>query len=182
METYVFWPVAVLALLSGLGMVMARNPVHSALMLVLNFFAIAVFYVLLDAHFLAAAQVIVYAGAIMVLFLFVIMLTGVQREEDQDEPIKMQRPLALLCVVALAGILVLVMRTTFGTVRFGDLTEANRSGNTQGLGRTLFSNYLLPFEITSILLLVAAIGVIVLARRRAPSEDDREDAGGDDSP
>ncbi|MBI4727989.1 MAG: NADH-quinone oxidoreductase subunit J [Acidobacteria bacterium] len=171
MEKYLFWVMAVTALLSGLGMVMARNAVHSALMLVVNFFALAVFYVLLGAHFLAAVQIIVYAGAIMVLFLFVIMLMGVQREEPADEPIRFQRPLALLAGGALGGLLVFVIRTSFGLARFAEQAGSSSAGNAQGIGRALFTSYLFPFEVTSILLIVAAIGVVVIGRREPESEE-----------
>src|SRR6185503_17767873 len=95
-EKILFWTMAPVALASAILMIRARNEVHAALLLVLNFFALAVFYVLLDAEFLAAVQVIVYAGAIMVLFLFVIMLLGVDRREPLEDPIRLQLPLALL--------------------------------------------------------------------------------------
>src|SRR2546422_7565598 len=113
-EEILFWVMAPIALGSGIAMLLARNAVHSALLLVLNFLTLAVFYVLLDAHFLAAAQVIVYAGAIMVLFLFVIMLLGVDRQELFTEPIPLQRPLAILLGVAMAGVAVFTLRSAFG--------------------------------------------------------------------
>lgn len=175
MEKFVFWPTAVASLVSAFFVLITPNAVHSALALVINFFTLAVFYVLLEAHFLAAVQVIVYAGAIMVLFLFVIMLLGVDREEDLTEKIRGQRPLAYLFGAGLAGITVFTVRAAFQTVPFAGLKDANASGNVEGLGRLLFTGYLLPFEVTSLLLIVAAIGAMVIAKKRAPERVGPED-------
>jgi NADH-quinone oxidoreductase subunit J len=169
-EQIVFWIMAPVSLGSGIAMLLARNAVHSALLLVLNFFTLAVFYVLLDAHFLAAVQVIVYAGAIMVLFLFVIMLLGVDREEGLDEKIRFQRPLAILLGAALAGLLVFTVHNSLGGIPFRGLEQANAAGNTQAVGRALFTKYMFPFEVASVLLIVAAIGAMVLGRRREEEE------------
>ena len=180
MEPYIFWPVAVVSLGSAIGMLLARNPVHSALMLVLNFFTLAIFYILLQGVFLAAAQVIVYAGAIMVLFLFVIMLLGVDREDPVDEPIRFQRPLAIAFAIAMAGGVIFALRSAFERSTFRGLDEVNGAGNVQAIGRRLFTTYTFPFEVTSILLIVAAIGAMVIAHRRAgedeeqPEEEERE--------
>lgn len=176
MEQWMFWLVAPVSLGSAIAMLMARNTVHSALLLVLNFFTLAVFYVMLDADFLAAAQVIVYAGAIMVLFLFVIMLLGVDKQDDLIETIKGQRNLALGLGLGLAGLIVFTMRTALAAVPFTGLGRANAGGNVEALGRTLFTKYLWPFEVTSLLLIVAAIGAIVIGRRvdRRDDEDDPE--------
>jgi NADH-quinone oxidoreductase subunit J len=172
MERWIFVPIAAMAVLSGGFMLFARNAVHAALLLVTNFFALAVLYVLLDAHFLAAVQVIVYAGAIMVLFLFVIMLLGVDRQESFAEPLRLQRPVALLLGAVLAGGLSFVFWTTLRSRPFRGLEEANSAGNVQGLGRVLFTKYMFPFEVASVLLIIAAIGAMVLGRRR----DDEEHA------
>ena len=169
-EKILFWVMAPVALGSGIAMLLARNAVHSALLLVLNFFTLAVFYVLLDAHFLAAVQVIVYAGAIMVLFLFVIMLLGVDRRETLREPIRFQRPLALVLGIGFVGIAVFTIHSTLGGNTFKGLTDANAPGNTQALGRLLFTRYSFPFEVASVLLIVAAIGAMVLGRRREEEE------------
>ena len=179
-EQIVFWVMAVTSLGSAIGMLLARNAVHSALLLVLNFFTLAVFYVLLDAHFLAAVQVIVYAGAIMVLFLFVIMLLGVDREDTLEERIRFQRPIAVLLGAALAGLLVFAVHNTLGGVQFRGLEDANAAGNTQAVGRTLFTKFLFPFEVASILLIVAAIGAMVLGRRR--EEEEAASKTGDHTP
>lgn len=177
MERFIFWPTAVISLLAAFGMVMSPNAVHAALALVVNFFTLAVFYVLLEAHFLAAAQIVVYAGAIMVLFLFVIMLLGVDREEDLDEPLRFHRPITVaLALILGAGLVVLVgPRGPFGKAIFTGLTDANASGNVEGIGRTLFTSYLFPFEVTSLLLLVAAIGAMVIGKRRRTSDMSEED-------
>jgi NADH-quinone oxidoreductase subunit J len=176
-EKVAFWIMSPLSLGSAIAMILARNAVHSALLLVVNFFTLAVFYVLLDAHFLAAVQVIVYAGAIMVLFLFVIMLLGVDREEDLVENVRFQRPLALVFGVGLAGIIVWTVRTALAQTTFRGLETANASGNVQAVGRSLFSRYLLAFEVTSVLLLVAAIGAIVLGRRDGGQDEGEPEVG-----
>ena len=175
MEPYVFWPTAVVSLGTALFMLVTPNAVHSALALIANFFTLAVFYVLLQAHFLAAVQVIVYAGAIMVLFLFVIMLLGVDREENLKETIRYQRPLAMLFGAGLAAVTVFTVRSAFAHTPFNGLEQANTAGNVQGLGRLLFTHYLFPFEVTSLLLIVAVLGAMVIGRRRPPEETQPED-------
>jgi NADH-quinone oxidoreductase subunit J len=169
-EKILFWVMAPVALASAILMIRARNAVHAALLLVLNFFALAVFYVMLDAQFLAAVQVIVYAGAIMVLFLFVIMLLGVDRREPLEDPIPLQTPLAILLGVGFIGVAIFTIHSTLGGATFQGLKAANSSGNVQGLGRLLFNKYMFPFEVASVLLIVAAIGAMVLGRRREEEE------------
>jgi NADH-quinone oxidoreductase subunit J len=120
-------------------------------------------------------QVIVYAGAIMVLFLFVIMLLGVDREEDLSERMRFQRPLAILFGLGLAGITIYTVRAAFETATFSGLKDANAPGNVQALGRALFTKYLFPFEVTSLLLIVAAIGAMVIGKRRAVRDMSPED-------
>lgn len=170
MEKYVFWVMAFLSLGSAILMIRARNPIHSALLLVLNFFTLSVFYVLLDAHFLAAVQVIIYAGAIMVLFLFVIMLLGVDRDDVIEERIPLQFPLAVILGLAFAGIAVWTIHTTIGGTAFEGVETANQGGNVEAVGRVLFTKYMFPFEVASVLLIVAAIGAMVLGRRRDEEE------------
>ncbi len=172
MEQWVFWVVAPVSLGSAIAMLLARNAVHSALLLVLNFFTLAVFYVMLDADFLAAAQVIVYAGAIMVLFLFVIMLLGVDLEEDLIERVKGQRTVAMIFGLGLAGLIVYTVRTALAGAPFQGLKEANTGGNVEAVGRSLFTKYLWPFEVTSLLLIIAAIGAVVIGRTIAMREGD----------
>ncbi|MDA8392535.1 MAG: NADH-quinone oxidoreductase subunit J [Actinomycetota bacterium] len=164
LATFVVAGAVVLA--SAIGVVVARNPVHSALFLVATLFGVAVLFVEQQAEFLAAVQVIVYAGAIVVLFLFVIMLLGVDRPEGlARDPLRGQRPLgAVLVLVSLAEILALA-RLHWATGHGTAGSTGGASGNVAALGRSVFTAYLLPFEITSALLIIAVVGAVVLARR-----------------
>jgi NADH-quinone oxidoreductase subunit J len=165
-ELVVFVVLAPLAVLSALGMVLNRNAVYSALLLVVNFFCLAGFYVLLEAQFVAAVQVIVYAGAIMVLFLFVLMLLGVGNEEVLKETIRGQRPaaavLTVLLLVAVGGALLAGVLDASPV----SLAQANEGGNVQAIGRILFTRYVFAFEAAGLLLVVAAVGALVLGKRR----------------
>ena len=163
----VFAVAAAIVLAGAVGVVAARNPVHSALMLVMTLFGIAVLFVLQQADFLAAVQVIVYAGAIVVLFLFVIMFLGVDREEDiAKEPLRGQRPLAVALVsLGTTGLLLLgqVSRWTTGQPHVAGSDSG--APNVNLLGKSLYTTYLFPFEATSALLIIAVVGAVVLARR-----------------
>jgi len=171
LEYAVFGAIFVVALGSSLAMIFAKNAVHVALFLVATQVALAIAFLLQGAYFVAAVQIIVYAGAIMVLFLFVIMLLGVDRKEALVEPLPGQRSIAvgLGAVLAAEITFVAVRGVTFAVGGLGseaDLQRVNENaGNVTGLARLLFSRYLLPFEATSILLVVAIVGVMVLARR-----------------
>jgi NADH-quinone oxidoreductase subunit J len=161
--------VAAAIVLSGaIGVVVARNPVHSALMLVMTLFGVAVLFVIQRDPFLAAVQVIVYAGAIVVLFLFVIMFLGVDREENVGfEPLRGQRPLAVgLVVLGTTGLLLLgeVSRWTTGAPHVAGVDSGAQS-NVALLGRSVYTTYLFPFEATAALLVIAVVGAVVLARR-----------------
>ncbi len=149
-------------------------------MLVMTLFGVAVLFVLQRDPFLAAVQVIVYAGAIVVLFLFVIMFLGVDRQEDIGlEPLRRQRPLAIgLIVLATTGLLLLgeVSRWTTGAPHVAGI-DAGRQSNVYLLGKSVYTTYLFPFEATAALLVIAVVGAVVLARRppassNAPAEDD----------
>jgi NADH-quinone oxidoreductase subunit J len=169
-EWAVFVISAVAALGGAAGVVMARKPVHAALSLVLTLFSVAVFFVMQGAHFLAAVQVIVYAGAIVVLFLFVIMLLGIDQEENLEDPLPAQRPLAMVVGVALfAGLILLarILEPTGASADRGSATQGDVS-NVERLARSLFTDFLWPFEITSALLVIAVVGGVVLARRGGP--------------
>lgn len=166
LELVVFAIASGLAIASALAMVVVKTPVRSVLSLVLSFFCLAVLSVLLAAPFIAALLVIVYAGAILVLFLFVIMLLNLQQEaEDRDER-PVQKWLGLVAVVALGGLLLGV------TLRAGAPPVPAAGGLIPAkdeipiLGRLLFSDYLLAFEALSVLLLLAAVGALVLSKRR----------------
>ena len=176
-----FLLLAAVAVAASIAMITARNSVHSALFLVVVFFCLSVLYLTLNAEFLAAVQIVVYAGAIMVLFLFVITLLNPGREESDDR-LRSQRPLAAALGLGLLAEFALLFRST--TVRdllgafppakpFAEQVTATFEngpigplGNTQALGFELFSTYLLPFEVISLVLLLAVIGAIVLAKRQ----------------
>jgi NADH-quinone oxidoreductase subunit J len=167
-EFLTFVPLAVLSVVTAAGMVLHRNAVYSALLLVVNFFCLAGFYVLLEAQFLAAVQVIVYAGAIMVLFLFVLMLLGVGSEDVLTETIRGQRAAAaVLGLLLLAAIGFALAGGGLGGGA-GSLADANADGNVEGIGRLLFTRYVFAFEAVGLLLVVAAVGALVLGRRRRP--------------
>ena len=171
MDWFIFVVAGVATLVGALGVVLSRNPVHSALMLVLTLFAVAVLFVAQQAHFLAAVQVIVYAGAIVVLFLFVIMLLGVDRTEDiRTEPLVAQRPLAFVVTMLVLLEVLLLARSTWSTGAPSIVGPASGPGsNIQKLAGALFTRYLLAFEVTSVLLVIAVIGAVVLARRTPAS-------------
>jgi NADH-quinone oxidoreductase subunit J len=165
----VFWVFAPVSVAAAVGMLFARNAIHSALLLIVNLFCLAVFFLVLGSPFLFAVQIIVYAGAIMVLFLFVIMLLGVTREESLVERLKGQRPLALLLGAGLIAEVVLAVRYGVGisTKAAPGFDAVNKGGNVRSLARLLFNSYFFPFEVTSVLLIVAAVAAMVMAGRRA---------------
>ncbi len=175
-ELVLFFIFGALALVGGLTVVAARNPVHSAMGLMLTLFSLAVFYVVQAAHFVAAVQVIVYAGAVMTLFLFVIMLIGVDKAENLSETIRLQRPLVVLVglTVVVVGVFVAVGgRFAWITGVVGAGPEVN--GTAEAIGDDLFTTWLLPFEATSLLLIIASAGALALAffrpRRREGKEE-----------
>jgi NADH-quinone oxidoreductase subunit J len=174
-DAAVFTVAAAIILGGAIGVVVARNPVHSALMLVMTLFGVAVLFVAQEAHFLAAVQVIVYAGAIVVLFLFVIMLLGVDREDNiEAEDLRAQRPLAVVLGGLSLVLLFLLGRDQWVTGTPQATAAASGPGeNIEKIGRSLFTDYLLPMEATSILLVIAVVGAVVLARR--PQEKVRDD-------
>ncbi|MEE9298366.1 MAG: NADH-quinone oxidoreductase subunit J [Acidimicrobiia bacterium] len=158
------------AVFGAVMMVWARNPVYSAMGLMLTMFSVAVFYVSNSAHFVAAVQVIIYAGAVMTLFLFVIMLIGVDKEEDRTENLPLQRPLALGLMALFGGGVVVAGRFAWTTGVRNPLDPVN--GTVEAIGNELFRRWVLPFEITALLLIVAAAGAIALAFFRDDEEVD----------
>ena len=175
----------------AIGVVAYNHPVHAALSLVLTLFGVAVHFVSMEAHFLAAVQVIVYAGAIVVLFLFVIMLLGVDRAEDlRTERIPIQRPLAAVMGLGIVGLLIAAIVDTRDTPPLavgrgievaGQATDGGaevglHDANIRQLADNLFSDHVFAFELTSVLLIVAVAGTVVLTRRERPRRDDREGA------
>jgi NADH-quinone oxidoreductase subunit J len=176
----VFLVGAVAILVGALGVVLSRNPVHSAIFLVLTLFGAAVEFINQQADFLAAVQVIVYAGAVVILFLFVIMLLGVDREESiAKDPLRGQRPTAIvLGVVVLIELVVIARLQNWATGSHSSAGQVSGNGdNIVKLGQSIFTRYLFPFEITSVLLVIAVIGAVVLARRpgRVAAELTREE-------
>ena len=158
---------AAIVLAGAIGVVVARNPVHSALMLVMTLFGIAVLFVLQRDDFLAAVQVIVYAGAIVVLFLFVIMFLGVDREENiAAEPLRGQRPLAMAWSPSAPPVCCCWARCPTGPPE-RPMWPGSDTGapNVNLLGKSLYTTYLFPFEATAALLVIAVVGAVVLARR-----------------
>jgi NADH-quinone oxidoreductase subunit J len=162
-DLILFLGIAVIALVSAISMVASRNAVYSALFLVVNFLTIATLFLMLNAAFIAMVQVTIYAGAIMVLFLFVIMLLGADRVETSPS-LPWQLPLAIVLGLALFAELAYVL-----FIRQADVLQVVESvgesfGSPASIGNVLFNQYLIPFEVTSILLLVAMVGAIVLTR------------------
>ncbi len=162
-ELVAFLILAVIAIATALGTLLSRSAVYAALFLVLNFGTVAIFYILLNAPFIAMSQVSVYAGAIMVLFLFVIMLLGTENL-PRTGSLPWQRPLAFILAILLAGEAAYLL--FFRNAVSGQIPQPVQSfGSPQGVGQALFNQYLLPFEITSVLLLIAMVGAIVLTKR-----------------
>jgi NADH-quinone oxidoreductase subunit J len=161
-DLLLFFGLAAVAVGAAIAMLTSRNAVYSALFLILNFATIAVFFLLLGAPFIAMAQVTVYAGAIMVLFLFVIMLLGAEQIQSRHKG-GWQRPLAILLALVLlieTGVLIFGRGVLTAVVQ----PVAADYANPQAIGQVLFSDFLLPFEVTSVLLLAAMVGVIVLTK------------------
>ena len=157
-----FLGLALIAVLAAIAMIASRSAVYSALFLVLNFLTVATLYLLLNAAFIAVVQITVYAGAIMVLFLFVIMLLGTERESIGGR-IRWQMPVAIVLGLGLAGELAYILLRN--DVVQGSLADLSAEfGSPASIGRVLFSEYLVPFEVTSVLLLVAMLGAIVITR------------------
>jgi NADH-quinone oxidoreductase subunit J len=167
MEAYLFYLFSALTLVCALLVVanpFSRNPVTSAMFLVLAIGSLAGLFVLLHAFFLAAVQILVYAGAVMVLFLFVIMLLNLREEEGRPMP-----KIALVLGLAVVGVLAsLILKTLDRAGALAASPAPKLEGGTHDLGLLLFSQYLLPFEIVSLLLLVGMVGVIVLSKKNLP--------------
>jgi NADH-quinone oxidoreductase subunit J len=166
-----FWLLAPVMVAAALGILFVRKAVHAALLLAVVMMCLAVLYLVLDAPFLFAVQIIVYTGAILMLFLFVLMLVGVDASDSVVETIKGQRVLASVAGLLLGGVLVVgLAQVSLGTAV--GLDAANEGGNIQALANVLFSRYVFAFETTSALLITAAVGAMVLAHREriAPKE------------
>jgi NADH-quinone oxidoreductase subunit J len=173
LEYVVFFSAAIMILGGAVGVIALKNPVHAALGLVLTLFGVAVQFVAMEAHFLAAVQVIVYAGAIVVLFLFVIMLLGVDESIDLSiEPIPIQRPLAAVMAVGLVGLLgaAIVRAEDALVINPGSGIDTaqetgNNDANIQQLAANLYGDHVFAFQLTSVLLIVAVVGTVLLTRK-----------------
>jgi NADH-quinone oxidoreductase subunit J len=165
-ETVAFWVLGPICLAGALGMVFSRNAVHSALWLVQTMLCLGVFYVVQEAPFLGAVQIIVYTGAIMILFLFVLMLVGRDSSDSVVETLRGQRIAATVLGVGFAGLVGAgIARATRGLPVVGLADAQGANGNIPGIAELLFTKYLLAFEVTSALLITAAVGAMVLAHR-----------------
>jgi NADH-quinone oxidoreductase subunit J len=163
-EAVTFWVLGTVALIGALGVVMAANAVYCAMSLAMTMIVLAVFYMIEDALFLGVVQIVVYTGAVMMLFLFVLMLIGVDSAESLVETLRGQRVAAVAAGLAF-GIVLIAGIGNAATQDYVGLTQANAGGNVQGLAALIFSQYLWAFELTSALLITAAVGAMILAHR-----------------
>ena len=161
-----FWVLAPIAVLAALGMLLVKKAVHSALLLAWVMITLAIFYIAQEAVFLGIVQIVVYTGAVMMLFLFILMLVGVDSSDSLTETIRGLRPIAITAAIGFGGLLTsLIGRASVGRQPVG-LEIANVDGNVQGIAGLLFSTYVWPFEIVSALLITAALGAMVLAHHQ----------------
>jgi len=165
-ETIMFWVLAPVCVIAALGMLLVKKAVHSALLLAWVMITLAIFYIAQDALFLGIVQIVVYTGAVMMLFLFILMLVGVDASDSLTETISGLRPIAITAAVGFGGLFVsLIGRAKLGRDAVG-LTAANSNGNVESLAQQLFSTYVWPFEVVSALLITAALGAMVLAHHQ----------------
>jgi NADH-quinone oxidoreductase subunit J len=162
-ESILFWVLAPLAVVASLGMLFMKKAVHSAILLAWVMITLAIFYIALEAPFLGIVQIVVYTGAVMMLFLFILMLVGVDSSDSLTEKIKGLRPVAIVTALAFSATLITFVARAQSSVDSIGLAAANEKGNVQGLARYLFSDYVWAFEVISALLITAALGAMVLA-------------------
>ena len=166
METLIFIILAIIATGSAVSILVQRHPIYSALSLILTFIALAGIYIQMHAEFIAVMQIVVYTGAIMVLFVFVIMLLNVREESGSTHSLQLIKYFGLpLSILLMVQISLIVLKAYSGYEIPLPPTATNLAGNTAAIGKELYTRYLLPFEVTSILLLVAIIGAIVMAKK-----------------
>lgn len=168
MEAYIFYIAATVSVIAGIYLVLERNPIYSVLYLILTLVGVAVLYILLEAQFIAAVQIIVYAGAIMILYLFIVMLLNLNIRGGVKDVLSFQRMPSIFMGIFLFFSICTVIKSKLMQGEKGEYSAAyiESVGNTKLIGKLLFTDYLLPFEIASILLFVAAIGVIMVAKRK----------------
>lgn len=165
-EAVLFWALAPLSVVAALGMLLVKKAVHSALLLAWVMISLAIFYIAQEALFLGIVQIVVYTGAVMMLFLFILMLVGVDASDSLVETIKGLRWIAITAAVGFGGLMIaLIGRATMGRSYVG-LEQANSGGNVEGIAMLLFSDYVFPFEVISALLITAALGAMVLAHHQ----------------
>ena len=165
-EAILFWALAPLSVVAALGMLLVKKAVHSALLLAWVMITLAIFYIAQEALFLGIVQIVVYTGAVMMLFLFILMLVGVDASDSLVETIKGLRWIAITAAVGFGGLMIsLIGRATLGRSYVG-LELANANGNVEGIAVLLFSDYVFPFEVISALLITAALGAMVLAHHQ----------------
>ncbi|MFZ4124273.1 MAG: NADH-quinone oxidoreductase subunit J [Candidatus Planktophila sp.] len=175
-ESILFWIMGPLAVIAALGMLLVKKAVHSALLLAWVMITLAFFYIAQGALFLGIVQIVVYTGAVMMLFLFILMLVGVDASDSLTETIRGLRPIAITAAIGFGGLMVsLIGRASLGRESVG-LDAANAAGNVEGLAYQLFSTYVFPFEAISALLITAAMGAMVLAhhQREVPRSTQRD--------
>ena len=161
-ESYLFYFLAPLSVVAALGMLLVKKAVHSALLLAWVMISLAIFYIAQDALFLGIVQIVVYTGAVMMLFLFILMLVGVDSSDSLEENIPGLRPVSIVAAIGFGGLLVsLIGRASFGRPIYG-LSVANAEGNAFGIAEQLFTRYVFAFEVVSALLITAALGAMVL--------------------
>ena len=166
-EAVLFWVLAPLTVAAALGMLLVKKAVHSAILMASVMINLAIFYIAQDALFLGIVQIVVYTGAVMMLFLFILMLVGVDSSDSLTETIPGLRPIAITAAVGFGGLMVsLIGRATIGRNAIG-LEAANSIGNVKGIAQLLFSTYVWPFEVVSALLITAALGAMVLAHHQS---------------
>ena len=162
-EAVMFWILGPMAVIAALGMLLVKKAVHSAILMAFVMVVLAIFYIAQDAVFLGIVQVVVYTGAVMMLFLFILMLVGVDSSDSLTETIAGLRPIAITAAAGFGGLMVALLgRATLGRDAIG-LSAANADGNVEGIAVALFSTYVFPFEVVSALLITAAMGAMVLA-------------------
>ena len=182
-ELVLFIVFGIVAVAGGLAMVLHPNPVHGALGLMATMLSLAVFYVVNSGHFIAAVQVVVYAGAVMTLFLFVIMLIGVDKAEDTSENLPFQRQVALVSATVFAIVIIVAGSAAWVT---GFVAGPAPSGTIENISDRLFGDWVLPFEVTALLIIIAAAGTIALAQFRVkprevePSDDEPQEPPDDE--
>ena len=166
-EAVLFWVLAPLTVAAALGMLLVKKAVHSAILMASVMVNLAVFYIAQDALFLGIVQIVVYTGAVMMLFLFILMLVGVDSSDSLTETIPGLRPIAITAALGFGGLMMsLISRATLGRNAIG-LEAANSLGNVEGIAQLLFSRYVWPFEVVSALLITAALGAMVLAHHQS---------------